>query len=243
MQEEKNDFRESEIANQAFQELYSTSPENHNIRFIVEYGRLKFYNSYAILRKEGSLRIVTFKLSNRWKYINETIKKGLIQSLLIKLFSKELGKRRTTSMDLYDNFIKNLHLSINKNETDKKLEQSFNRINEKYFNNLVEKPNLRFGRASFRKLASYDFHTDRITVSSIFKEADDDLIDFLIYHETLHKIIKFKGQFKRVFHTRRFRRMEKEFENYKITAEKLRKYVRKAQLKHLAKNILKNKKF
>ncbi|MEM2121121.1 MAG: hypothetical protein QXU20_00470 [Candidatus Woesearchaeota archaeon] len=220
---------DEEFLKKAFEELFSEKPNKYNIVFRVDYRSLKGFNAYAILRQDLNKKTVTFVLSKKWEDINLMIKKGLVQSLMARLLSKKLGlkPKTTTSVSVYNNFLKSMHLSINKTKTESKLEESFNRVNKKYFNELIEKPNLRFGRESYRVLAHYNLQTDTITVSNIFREADDDILDFLIYHELLHKIIKFNGNFKRFYHTRKFGKKEKEFENYDIINKKLNNYVKK----------------
>ena len=57
----------------------------------------------------------------------------------------------TQNMEMYNSFIKNLHKYVPKTESDPLLESSFNRINDRYFNGLLEIPNLKFGQRSFTK--------------------------------------------------------------------------------------------
>ena len=213
---------------EAFEELFSEKAEKYNLVFRIEYSSLKEFNAYATLKLNFNKRIVVFKLSKRWQNINTMIKKGLVQSLMARLLSKKLGlkPKQTTSIEIYNNFLKNMHLSVEKTKTESRLEKSFERVNAKYFNGFAEKPNLRFGRESYKVLANYNLQNDTITVSKIFMEADNEIIDFLMYHELLHKTIKFKGTFKRFYHTKKFNRKEKEFENYEEMNKKLEEYIR-----------------
>ena len=96
------------------------------------------------------------------------------------------------------------------------LEESFKRINEKYFDGLIEKPNLIWGSQSTSKLGSYRYASDTITISTIFKNADIRLLDYIMYHETLHKKHKFESKNGRHYHhTTEFKQKEQEFENSK----------------------------
>lgn len=211
-----------ELCVKAFRDLFDKEP---SYTFKVEYGHLKEYNAYVI----KSFKTITFKLSKRWLNISPMIKIGLFQSLLIKLFrrSKKLKARKTTSLEVYNNFVKGLYLSVEKKKFDPILEESFIRVNKTYFNGSMDKPNLRFGRPAFVKLASYNFHNDTVTVSSIFKDAPNELLDLLMYHELLHKKLKFSGSLLKRFHTYRFRSDEKKFKNYEIVDEELEEFVRK----------------
>src|SRR3989338_7386894 len=86
-----------------------------------------------------------FNLSKKWKNVSEEIQSGLIQELLLKIFRL---KKKTTNIDLYNLFMKNVHISVPKTKTDAILEESFNKVNEKYFFGLLERPNLVWGNFS-----------------------------------------------------------------------------------------------
>ncbi len=217
---------DEDLAFEAFEELFGSKPRYY---FSVEYGRLKEYNAYVI----KVYKTIKFKLSKRWFSVSRIIKKGLFQSLLISLFRKShrLRPRRTIALDVYNDFIRNLGSVVEKKHFDPVLVESFNRVNKEYFNSSLEMPNLRFGRVSFVKLASYDFHNDTITVSSIFKDAPIVLIDFLMYHELLHKKLKFSGSLMRKFHTKRFKDEERLFKNYDNINKELELFVRRMRRK------------
>jgi predicted metal-dependent hydrolase len=227
---------------EAFEELFSERADKYNLIFKTEYSPLKEFNAYATLRFDFDKKIVVFRLSKKWQNISAMIRKGLIQSLMARLLSKKLSlkPKQTTSIEVYNNFLKNMHLSAKKTKTDSRLEESFKRVNAKYFNSLLEKPNLRFGRESYKVLANYNLQNDTVTVSRVFMEADDEILDFLMYHELLHKIIKFKGTFKRIYHTKNFRIRENWFENYEEINKRISAYVRNyAAKKHKTKNFKK----
>jgi hypothetical protein len=185
--------------------------------------KFKPYN--ANVRMRG--RNMEFNLSKEWDKVNEEILIGLIQSLLLKIFK---DRRTTTNIDLYNLFIKKLHISIPKTEIDPGLEEAFNRINERYFYGLIEKPNLIWGNRTTTKLGSYDFQTDTITVSTIFRSSDNLLLDYVMYHEMLHKKQKFRNVGNRsMHHTSEFRRKEKQFEGYGLAEEGIRKLIRNSR--------------
>jgi predicted metal-dependent hydrolase len=79
----------------------------------------------------------------------------------------------------------------------------------------MEKPNLVYAGESFGKLGSYAYGTDTIHISTIFKNLPDDeqkYLDYVIYHELLHKKHTFNVKNGRhQAHTTAFRNDEKKF--------------------------------
>ncbi|MFH1173725.1 MAG: hypothetical protein V1725_01185 [archaeon] len=188
------------LAEQAFHELYPEKQERRT--FSLKYSRaLKCYNANV----KASSFLIAFKLSRAWKDISPDIQKGLLQSLLVKLFKE---KKRTTEMELYDAFLKNLSDYAIVQKTDSVLEASFSRMNEKFFNGMLDKPNLLWGSESLAKLGHYEYATNTIVISTILRE-DQFLLDYVMYHEMLHKKLKFHSSgMKTYHHTRQFKDLE-----------------------------------
>ncbi len=169
-------------------------------------GKFKGYN--ANVRISG--RKIVFGLSRNWRQVSRDIKIGLIQELFCKILSM---KRTTQNIELYHIFIKKVHLAVPKDRIDPALEGAFDRVNEEYFYGMIEKPNLVWGKKSFRKFGSYDYGSDTISISKAL-ENDQDLLDYVMYHEILHKKHKFttsKGRTRH--HTSEFRKSERKFPN------------------------------
>ncbi|MBW3011706.1 hypothetical protein KY311_00830 [Candidatus Woesearchaeota archaeon] len=206
------------IAEKAFSELF---PGKLVPEISIKYsGRFSPYNA-NVKRTPWKLE---FSLSKEWRKIDEQIKIGLLQSLLCKIYRH---KARTTSIDLYNSFTKHIHIAIPKTKSDPVLNESFERVNEKYFKGMIEVPNLVWGAASKTTLGHYSYHSDRISISSVFKGGPEVFIDYVMYHEILHKKIKFHSKNgKNYHHTTEFRKKEKEFENSKVVELELRKYLR-----------------
>lgn len=202
------------IIEDSFRRLYPERQFNYFVR--IEYsGKFRPFNSNIKLRNN----YITLSLSKEWKNIDDEIKIGLVQELLIKLFK---SKKHTKNMEMYSSFIKNLHNFVPKHNSDIMLENSFTRVNEKYFSNIIEKPNMRFGSRSFSKLGSYEYATDTITISSVLKD-DFELLDYVMYHEMLHKKHKFSSKNGRSYHhTYNFRKDEKGFENSELMEKRLK---------------------
>ena len=216
------------LIQEAFQKLYSDKQLNYSVS--IKYsGRFKPYNANVQINK--FTRHLQFNLSKKWREVSREIKIGLIQSLLIKIFKQ---KASTINIDLYSSFIKNLHIAIPKTSSDPILLDSFNRVNHSYFFNLIEQPNLKWGSVSATKLGSYEYQTDTITISSLFKETEQELLDYIIYHELLHKKHKFKTSGTRSYHhTAKFKKDEKQFKNSEEIEKKLKNLCRKIKIKRV----------
>lgn len=205
----------------AFQKLYpsKTLTKKTSIKYS---GKFKPYNANVMITPYELI----FNFSKEWKDIDEQIKIGLIQHLLMKIYKK---KKNTTNIDLYLNFLKNIGKYTAKIYSHPLLREAFNRVNEKYFFNTIDVPNLKWGSLAFTQLGSYNFHTDTITISSVFKE-NKELLDYVIYHEMLHKKHSFKSKKGRsYYHTSEFRKEEKQFENYESIEKKLKKFLSKSR--------------
>jgi len=213
------------LAEKAFKMLYPN--KNFDYEISLKYsGKFKAYNANASFCGKKLI----FNLSRKWKEVSdEDIKIGLIQSLLLKLFK---GKKKTMNIDLYNIFIKKLHLSIPKTKSDPLLEESFNRVNDKYFYGVIEQPNLKWGSKTSATLGSYEYQTDMITISSIFRSAPLVLLDYVMYHEMLHKKHKFDVKGRRSYHhTSRFKKEEKRFDGQERIEKELKKFCRRYKRK------------
>ena len=184
----------------------------------------KFNDFNANIRLSGNR--LTISLSRSWDGISDEIRVGLIQTLLVRLFKGRF--ERTVRMDLYELFLKNLHKSVEKTDADPALETSFVRVSGRYFDGFVDRPNLVWGQVSTTKLGTYEFARDLITISSVLKDAPTRLLDYVVYHELLHKKHKFESSGRRMtYHGKRFRDDEARFEHAAQVEEELKAYLRK----------------
>ncbi len=207
-----------DMIQEAFKGLY---PEKEiDFDYSIKYSRrFKGYNANVkIARWKKKL---DFHLSRQWKEVSRDIRMGLIQELMVKTFSKKSRKAKTLNMEFYNNFMKNVHLAVPKTKKHPVLNESFERINEQFFNGMIEIPNLEFGSASVSKLGSYEYGTDTISISKILS-GRQELLDYVMYHEMLHKKYKFNSKNGRSYHhTREFRRKEKSYPNSAEIEKKL----------------------
>jgi len=205
------------IAEEAYIELFNKQPERE---IIVEYsGRYKEYNAKITMTRNQ----IKLGMSKVWRGISRDIQKGLIQELLVRLFEKKIN---TIHMDLYSNFIKSLPKYTTKTKTHPILEDSFNRVNSRFFNEKIEQPNLKIGKG-INQLGKYEYATDTVTISRILLD-EQELLDYVMYHELLHKKHKFKAVAGRHrHHTGAFRRDERAYPNSERLEAELERHIRK----------------
>ena len=210
----------SELIKEAFQQLYPEKEIKYNL--LLKYSR-KFKPYNANVKRYGNNLI--FNLSRDWKKISKEIQIGLIQELMVKILH---DKKRTMSMELYNLFMKNVHLAVPKTKTDGILEESFNRVNDVYFNGMIDISNLEWGSDSTSKLGSYEYGSDTITISTIFKDEKQEFLDYVMYHEMLHKKFKFENKNGRTLHhSSEFKKMESKFENRDLIEKEISRLARK----------------
>jgi hypothetical protein len=206
-----------EIIREAFEKLYPGRQLEKEAELKYS-GRFKPYNANVRITPHS----LEFKFSKTWKGVNREIQIGLIQSLLKKVYKTD---NTTLQMDLYNLYVKSLEKVAPKDSYDPILAQSFSRVNEKYFMGLLDLPNLVWGSATVAKLGTYEYHTDTITISSILLSEKREALDYVMYHEMLHKKHKFHTSGGRSYHhTKLFREKEKAFENPNIE-EKLKRFL------------------
>ena len=208
-----------DIVEKAFRGIFPYKEFNYDVKIIYS-GRFKSYN--ANVKYTNSK--MTFNLSKQWKDVDEDIKIGLIQVLLLKVFRKT---KRTFNIDLYNSFLKNVHVSVPKTKTHPILETSFDRMNEKFFHGLMERPNLVLCKRSVSKLGSYEYGSDTIKINDILLE-DLDALDYVMYHEMLHKHFKFgNGSVRNRYHTKAFKEAEKAYPGWEMLEKRLGRMVSK----------------
>lgn len=112
------------------------------------------------------------------------------------------------------------------------LAESFTRINSAYFGGNMPQPRLTWNNIfTFRKFGHYDHTTDTVMVSSTVDRDNvpEFVVDFLIYHELLHKklgVLWGNGR-KLAHHNAEFTRLEQSFAQYSQSKKILTKLARK----------------
>jgi hypothetical protein len=94
----------------------------------------------------------------------------------------------------------------------------FDRVNREYFHGVLEKPQLTWSqKKSYRRLGTYAAQTDTVTISRTFDNGmcPNCAIDFIMYHELLHKKMGVKrANSGKHNHTKLFKEYEKQFRSY-----------------------------
>ncbi len=208
-------FTEMNILQQALEELGVERKFNSIVKYS---GHLKEYG--ANLRVQGDYAVL--KLSRSWAPVSDEMKIGAAQELLVKMLKL---RKNTMNMDLYNSFIRNLHIAVPKEKPEPRLLDSFNRVNEKYFFGMMEIPNIVWGDHTVAKLGSYDYRIDTITLSKVL-EKRPEFIDLVMHHELLHKKHKFIAKNGRsLHHSSAFRKEERLFDDFDETERALKRYL------------------
>ncbi|MGM5483187.1 MAG: SprT-like domain-containing protein [Nanobdellota archaeon] len=207
-----------DICERAYFELFG-KPGMYN--FTLKYsGKFNGYNGNV--KKLG--KKISFSLSRKWQDIDEEIQLGILQSLLCKLFKVNI---MTSNIEMYNNFLKNVHIALEKKESDPELEESFERVNEWFFHSTMEISRLKWSRKAKRCFGTYEYGTDIIRINPILSKKPE-LLDFVMYHEMLHKKYKFNVKNNRSFHhTREFKEAENRFPRKRELEKELAELSRK----------------
>ncbi|MBI2573330.1 M48 family metallopeptidase [Candidatus Woesearchaeota archaeon] len=209
------------LIEESYHRLFPDKEFSYKTEF--EYNRrLSSFNSNIKLYNNT----LSVAMNLQWKDIDDEIKIGLIQHLLLKVLKQ---KATTSNIHLYHHFTKNIPSFTPKEESHPVLAASFARMNQQFFSGAMEQPNLRWGSASRHRLAYYNLHDDSITVSTLFQTAPQQILDYLLYHEMLHKHFQFEHKNGRSHaHTPAFRAAEAQYPNQKQVDVELNNFVRQA---------------
>ncbi|MBN2567632.1 M48 family metallopeptidase [Candidatus Woesearchaeota archaeon] len=212
-----------DLIEESFRELYPDR-EWRYVSQLKYSGKFSAYNGNIRQRYDR----ITVSLSRKWKGISPEMQKGIIQELLQKLFGGK--KKETLAIDLYHRFLKHAHLGAEQKHWDETLAESFERVNERYFDGMMDIANLRWGGASASRFGTYEYGSDTITISETLGD-DPELVDYVMYHEMLHKKHKYThSRGRSLHHSAAFRRDEKAYPNQ---AQLERRLSRLATRRHL----------
>ena len=193
-----------DLVREAFNALFPERPYVYQVD--VKYsGKFKGYN--ASISMNRLQRRLTLKLSRNWRGVSRDIQLGLVQHLLCRLFKE---RKRSMHMDLYAYFMKAVPNTVAKTKSHPVLEESFKRVNTMLFNGFMDQPNLVIGQGT-TKLGHYDLGTDTVSISNTLMD-HPELLDYVMYHELLHKKHQFSGTGRRhTYHSAAFKRDEQKF--------------------------------
>ncbi|RJQ19327.1 M48 family peptidase [Candidatus Woesearchaeota archaeon] len=204
------------MIHEAYEEFFGKSSERE---LVITYGRLRGYN--AAIRMSPSR--IEVRASRQWKEVSPEIQKGLVQVLFARLFKV---KQKTVSMDLYHHFVRSLPKVMPKKHNHPVLEESFNRVNEQLFGGLMQRPNLRLGKG-INRLGTYEYTSDTVRIAEYLLEYPE-LMDYVMYHELLHKKHQYKeGVQRTTHHSAKFREDEARFPRAAELEKELQKLVQR----------------
>ena len=107
------------------------------------------------------------------------------------------------------------------------LAASFDRVNAAYFDARLSRPRLVWSQTfAVRKLGHYDHANDTVMVNCVLdkKTVPQCAVDFLVYHELLHKHLGVTWKSNRMAaHTQEFMERERQFQQYDQAKAALRK--------------------
>lgn len=197
------------LALRAWHELYATEP-THELRLRYS-GRFKGYNAHVQKRNASLTRPATiiFSLARGFAEASDEIAIGVMQQLLNRIQKTRID---TMEIQLYNAFLKKLGDYVENGDVDPFLKRRFDRLNHDYFDGYMLTPNLVWGSYALTTVGHYAYATDTVTLSAALQE-DHDLLDYVLYHELLHKKHKFDekpGGFTRS-HTKAFRDEERTY--------------------------------
>lgn len=217
------------LAREALDELFPGNSDLRNIS-VTYSGRFKGFNANVKYTQKN----IMFALGKDWLDVSSEIKKGLMQHLFVKVLKRK-DFNKTIEMDLYEKFVSNLGKYVPVESSDEELAESFNRINSEYFSGMLERPNLVWGQDSLRKLGHFEYATNTILISNIFR-GEPQIMDYVMYHEMLHKKQgrKITKSGRSIHHDRKFHEEERKFRD-KDAERKLREFVRKKRAKGIFK--------
>jgi hypothetical protein len=163
-------------------------------------------------------------LSEGFIHANEGVLNALVQiSLQGKSHDETRIIREYASSEEYSDILLELDLITETATEDAKgkyynLEKLFDKINHEYFEQKLTKPRLTWSEIqTYRKFGHYEPARDRIVISLTLDEGaiPEFVVEFVLYHELLHK---FHGEKwvngRRMVHTPEFRRDESQFKHY-----------------------------
>jgi len=213
------------LAEKAYYGLFPDKLEDRT--FEVSYsGKFKDFNANV----KYTASYIKFSLSREWLEFSEDLRIGLIQHLLVRVFSRRKYEK-TFELDLYLKFMDNVGKYTKVEHDDYELSESYERINAIYFDGFMEKPNLKWGQDAFSKLGHYEYASNTVVISNIFKDEPEQL-DYIMHHELLHKKHgnKVTKTGRNIHHSREFKRDEAKYHD-KDAEKNLNKFLRRKKFK------------
>lgn len=196
--------------------------------------QLEIKNFYFLFRLKQKSQIISLEINESFISAPKEIKELLIYAALggrrskknhlLKEYTKSPEFRKISKELQSDNHI-NL---VSHHGSFYNLELIFESLNLKYFKGILDRPRLSWSpRHSRRRLGYYHPESDAITISrSLDGEAVPPLlVEYILYHEMLHKSLGIREtNGRRYAHTREFKKAERRFNNYTQAIDLMRQF-------------------
>ncbi len=182
-----------------------------------------YYSGYLFRNRQKNGKVF-LEINEGFINAPEAIKKVILEAALKRRTAKRI--KTIKSYTTTDNYIQ-IQSALQDNQGGNKLAgrgefydlaDIFVKLNQEYFQGQLEQPRLVWsGRRSIRRLGTYQPESDTITISKRLDNQDIPayMVEYVLYHEMLHKKIGLKEvNGRRYAHTSAFRKAEKRFAHY-----------------------------
>lgn len=171
------------------------------------YGQINYTGRGYSARIQRIGNEIIVALGKKWEQVSQEIQQGCIECLLSRLTKTP---KKTINIELYFNFLKSLPKYSKINKTEQELLQSFERINQQHFNGNATLCNLQWKPHS-NTLGTYNHTNNTIKISKKLT-GKLKLLDYVMFHEMLHKEIGYRpGILRDKHHTGNFKQYEKQY--------------------------------
>ena len=217
-----------------FQEILNDKGYKPFSRIDLSHFHLELKNFNYLYRLKQKNRIILLEINESFISAPRVIKELLCSAALGGRRSKKnhLLKEYTKSQE-YRKISLAMQSDKNVNQISQQgriydLDEIFENLNQKYFNGVMKRPRLTWStRRSRRRLGYYHPESDAITISRSLDDLSVQLllIEYILYHEMLHKSLGIReSNGRRYAHTREFKNAEKRFKGYIQAVEMMRKF-------------------
>ena len=201
--------------------------------------RFEFFHIPGLFRSQQQGYIIKMVAHESFIYAPQDMLESLVQSLHHPKNSAHVARIRTYADS--QEFIRHARqLATSGLETHSQssgrhqnLRTIFERVNRCYFDNQLQMPQLSWSNSlTYRKYGHYQPSTDSLMLSVSLDDAKvpDYVLDFVMYHELLHKHLGFYSRNgRRISHHAEFRKQETMFPQYEQAQKYLEKLGRKVR--------------
>ena len=211
----------------ALDEFYRLLPPlfpNLKLESISRSLEIEIYHSAYLFRSKQNGRKAFLEINEGFIHAPVQVKQAILEAALKRRTTKRLNVIKSyTAQSGYREISAALQANDGGNQLAGQgkhfdLCKTFNKINTQYFNDQLPQPRLLWSsRKTTRRLGAYHPESDTITINRRLDspEIPAYLLEYVMYHEMLHKKIGLKEvNGRRYAHTKKFRDAEQRFEAY-----------------------------